>query len=572
MSNISSFRTVNFNKSGLSFVVAKQKNPGESEKGQTYNGVGKSLLVSIIHFCLGAKTKNYKSFCEKLQGWEFTLEFVVGDNVMSATRSTGSPEKIILNNEELRLSKFNDTMEAICFRIPPITQYLSFRSLLPFFIRPRRESYVSYDKPSKTGNEYQSLLYNSFLMGLNIELVQHKRQIRKEQERIKELTSNIENDSLLKEFFSGNKDVTLTLRDLEDNISKLMKDIEHFQVAEDYYDVREEADEFQRKLADVQNRIVLIESQLKNIVESLKISPDLKKNTINSIYEESKLIFSNGVKKSLTELELFYEQLSKNRIKKLTQQKVEIESKLDSNIDEKRMLQKELDKKLQYLGAHHALDVFVKVNQKLADLKNEKDSLQKYNNLLEEYHKNNLKVKEIMLAATKQTDEYLTDARQDLDSLRDFFRDLAKRFYPNVVSGITVYNNDGENQLRFNIEAKIEADASDGINNVKIFSYDLTLLFKGFRHLMNFIFHDSRIFHGIDPRQKADLFKIVDIMFSGTKWQYIATVNQNQLEEIAKNLTPDEFDRIINKNIVLTLMDSSESEKLLGIKVDIAPI
>ena len=58
-----------------------------------------------------------------------------------------------------------------------------------------------------------------------------------------------------------------------------------------------------------------------------------------------------------------------------------------------------------------------------------------------------------------------------------------------LVSGITVYNNEGENQLRFNIEAKIEADASDGINNVKIFCYDLTLLFKGFGHSIHFSFH-----------------------------------------------------------------------------------
>ena len=53
-SNQASFRTVEFNTTGLSFVVAKQKNPGSSEQGKTYNGVGKSLLVRIIHFCLGA--------------------------------------------------------------------------------------------------------------------------------------------------------------------------------------------------------------------------------------------------------------------------------------------------------------------------------------------------------------------------------------------------------------------------------------------------------------------------------------------------------------------------------------
>ena len=78
-SNQASFKTVRFNRAGLNFVVAKQKNPGLSDKGKTYNGVGKSLLVRIIHFCLGAGKKEYKTFCKKLADWEFSLDFEIGN-------------------------------------------------------------------------------------------------------------------------------------------------------------------------------------------------------------------------------------------------------------------------------------------------------------------------------------------------------------------------------------------------------------------------------------------------------------------------------------------------------------
>jgi len=81
-SNQETFKTVQFNKTGMSFIVAKQKDPGASERehGATYNGVGKSLLVRIIHFCLGASTKDYRVFCEKLPGWIFYTEFEI-DNI-----------------------------------------------------------------------------------------------------------------------------------------------------------------------------------------------------------------------------------------------------------------------------------------------------------------------------------------------------------------------------------------------------------------------------------------------------------------------------------------------------------
>ncbi len=74
-SNKKSFKTVNFNLTGPNFIIAKQKYPDSNEKGKTYNGVGKSLLVRIIHFCLGASIKDYTSFCEKLSGWEFKRGF-----------------------------------------------------------------------------------------------------------------------------------------------------------------------------------------------------------------------------------------------------------------------------------------------------------------------------------------------------------------------------------------------------------------------------------------------------------------------------------------------------------------
>jgi uncharacterized protein YydD (DUF2326 family) len=467
------------------------------------------------------------------------------------------------------IGKFTGRLEELCFDLPDGIQFLSFRSLLPFFIRPGLESYVAYDRPTKTGSEYQKMLYNAFLIGLDMQLAHQKSGLRKEQERIRVLTENIKRDDVLRDFFSGNKDVKLALKDLEEHIHKFDDDLNRFQVAEDYYDVKTEADRIERDLAEMANKVVLLDNQLHNIDKSLKISPDLGKENIERVYNEVGILFTDRVTASLDDLTGFYRGLIRNRQRKLLEQKNRIEQEKLRKIEAQENLKQELDNKLKYLGAHQALDIFMKVTQQLADLRMQKENLIKYESLMNQYHTNSLAIQEKLFEARRTTDEYLNDAKDITDTVQDFFRMLAKRIYPDATSGITIYNNEGENQIRYDIDARIDADASDGINRVKIFCYDLTVLFKGYGHRIKCVFHDSRLFDGIDERQKTELFKIVAEMFAGKEYQYIASVNQNQLDEIRKHLPENEFDAIVNKNTILTLTDESDSEKLLGIKVDI---
>jgi uncharacterized protein YydD (DUF2326 family) len=105
---------------------------------------------------------------------------------------------------------------------------------------------------------------------------------------------------------------------------------------------------------------------------------------------------------------------------------------------------------------------------------------------------------------------------------------------------------------------------------VKLFCYDLSILFEGYNHHINCIFHDSRLFDGVDERQKALMFRLINERFTSSNTQYIATVNQNQIKEIKSQLSPVEFDAIITDHTILTLTDENDEEKLLGIPVDIA--
>lgn len=568
-SNKKSFREVNFNENGLSLIIAKQKDANISEKGQTYNGVGKSLLVRIIHFCLGAKKENYKEFCEKLHGWEFYLDFKISDISYTSKRTTDNPSRIVLNDKELTIQKFNKSMERLCFHIPDDISYLSFRSLIYFFIRGNKKSYVSYKKPGSVHTEYQSLLYNGFLFGLDVFLIQKKKQIKIEKDRIKGLETNFNKDLLLKEFFTGNKDVTLTLLDLEEQIKELDENLDDFKVAEDYNDIQVKADEVERELFDLNNTIISLKNNIENIETGLNIKPDVSKEDIKEIYKEANVYFNDSITKRLEELENFYIKLITNRKKRLLEQRNRIEGEMEEKSHKADQLKKEFDKLMQYLGEHQALDVYVSVSNKRAKLKSEKESLEKYQNLQAEYKEKRREADRSRMNLVETAEQYLNDIETDIAGPVNYFRNLAKTFYPDVVAGLSFEVNDKDNQLLFDIDAKVDCDSSDGINNVKIFCYDLTIIFKGQKHSINFIFHDSRLFDGIDERQKADMFRVVHKEFFNTNKQYIATVNQNQINEVKSQFSDQEFQKIIKENTILTLTDESDSKKLLGIKIDI---
>jgi uncharacterized protein YydD (DUF2326 family) len=148
------------------------------------------------------------------------------------------------------------------------------------------------------------------------------------------------------------------------------------------------------------------------------------------------------------------------------------------------------------------------------------------------------------------------------------FKDYVARFYPNKVAGISIQNNDGDNKTRFDLTVQIEDDSSDGINEVRVFCYDLTVLSLRQGHKVGFVFHDSRLFANMDVRQRAELFKLADEVTTSLGCQYIATLNPDFITSMEGEFSSEEFQRLFADNVVLTLKDDSPAGKLLGIQVN----
>lgn len=567
--NITSFKTVEFNPDGLTIIVGVKTNPSDGKKAKTdktYNGVGKSLLIAIINFCLGSSKND--QFEKALPGWEFTLVFELDKVQYSVTRNTQTQTKVYLDNNEISLSKFKDFLEQRLFLIPEDISALSYRPLIAKFMRIGGASYTKPDETTSDYSPYEALVRNCFLLGLNTDLIVEKSKLRKEYLEIEGQIKSFEKDTVIRDFFKGDKDVDITLTDSNEEIRRLEDELRRFEVAANYYDIQQEADLLADKLFDLKNGIVLIKNAVDSINSSLKQKPDIAREKVLAAYNEVMESFKPETIRHLNEVERFHAALLENRIARLSRDKLRFLAELNDKEQEIIKGQKSLDEKLSALGTSRALDQFVAITNQVSLLKVEVQKLKDFKELKQKYSDMLAYVSSKMSAGIIKANAYLGESNQEIENKLAPFRMLAKRFYPRAPAGITLKNNEGDNQIRFDLDVRIQNDASDGINEVRLFCFDMTLLLAK-SHKVRFLLHDSRLYSDIDPRQRAILFKTAHEITKGAGMQYIATLNQDQIDGMSDQFTIDEINAVIYDNVRVQLKDDSPESKLLGVQVDL---
>jgi uncharacterized protein YydD (DUF2326 family) len=406
------------------------------------------------------------------------LSFDIDEAPYSVTRKCGNQTVVYVNNEETPLKAYTDFLASKVFSIPDDTKFITFRSLINRFIRPQKASYNSFDTSIADEKEPARLLNNSFLLGLDVLLILRKMELKEELDKIEEMKKAFENDTIIKSFFEQNDDDNLEIDvvDLKQKIKKLESDLSRFQVAEDYYEVVKEADELKVQVKMFENKAASIKTALANIDKSLTITPDIPKKRIEQLYQDAQFSLPDSIKKKLADVEEFNNKILDNRSKRLLKEKNDFSKKLFDIESTIKRLGKLKDSKLEYLNSKSALDEFTKMNDQLKDFKIKIDSIEKYRRLKQEYKNKSEELKREFSLENTKTLEYYEKNRSLIEDNILIFKELAADFYENKRAGIEIKINDLINKSRFEIKAKIDDDKGDGVNDVKIFCFDWTLL------------------------------------------------------------------------------------------------
>lgn len=566
--NKESFRTVKFNPSGLSLIVGKKNNPDDKDRNHSTNGVGKSLLLYLIDFCLGSKENPEME--QKLPGWEFSLVYEIDGEEKEAIRSTSDQKHVVVNGVSITLKNYTDDLLSQVFNISEPVKWLTFRSLIGLFLRQGKGAYLSYDKVNHPEDSRTQLLRATYLLGLDIFLVTRKRELREEQTKIKELRKNFSSQGILREFMEGDRDVRLELKDLEEKINKLTKQISEFKVAENYDEVRRRAQRVKKESKLANGELYRLSQVLLNIERSLKEQPDLDGNFVVETFKSFGAELPEVVSKRVEEVSAFHEKLVRTRIERLTLEKHDVERRISSLESEIDGLNQRKDEYFSFLGTHGELAEYETLVNSLNDLNRQAEKLNEFKKLNLETKKRLQKCELELQQENIRANEYLQSVDEHTSRVLDWFREMARRIYPSHPSGLVIENNEGTNLQRFDIEAKIEADASDGIGEAKIFCFDMTVLSLQQNHQIKFLAHDNRLYPGIDPRQRAELFRIAAEYGKKMNIQYIATINEVDLQAMSGVLEKDEYESLFNPSaIVAELTDEDDKGKLLGIGLDL---
>jgi uncharacterized protein YydD (DUF2326 family) len=574
----SSFKPVVF-QPGFNIVLAERTQ--ESTQKDSRNGLGKSTLIEIIHFCLGSKFEKGDVLARnQLKGWTFTLDLEIGGQQYAISRNTAEPRLIQVDGDTSTwplppdidkktkkvgwsLKKFNRMMGYLMFGLP-ITNpegnyYPSFRSLISYFIRRGADAFSVPFEHTRKQATWDMQVHNAFLLGLGWEYAQ-KWQVLKDRERnLRLLTSLRQSGSDLLESLVGSiGELEANQFRLEQQSAREQEQLASFQVHPQYSIIREQANNLTTVIHQLTNLNVQDRKMLEMYQSDLSVEQTPTPDAVTSLYEEVGVSLPDSIVRRLEEVHEFHRRVVTNRreflaseVQRLTREIVDRDREIRDYTNERASV-------MRILQTHGALEEYTQMADRhsrtiaqIDAVKSRIEALRRF-----EHEKSALKIEleQLTLDARADTEERKLE-RQRAISL---FNSNSEALYEAPGSLIVDIDKTG-----FKFQVDIKRDGSDAIEKMKVFCYDLMLAQSWAQRGTGpgFLIHDSTIFADVDERQRALALELAAQSSEFYGFQYICCYNSDQLPI---NDFTEGFD--INPYIRLILTDASESGGLLGIR------
>ena len=567
-SSSSSFKDVKF-KNGFNAILAERT--GDSTDKDSRNGLGKSTLADILHFCLGGRksgTLNKKN----VSGWTFTVKLDIGGAEYSVSRNTANDRRISVEGDFEGWGSLPSTLGGSRhFSVADWTKSLgshmyglthgkdkyapSFRSLVSYLIRRGSGGYETPFRHYGSKRLWDEQVNSAYLLGLDWTFASRMQNLRDRQRETAAAERSLSGGALSDAVGSqGSLEANRIV--LEDEIEKEKNLLKQFKVHDEYRHIEGEASQLAEKIHALLDQNVTDMRLLDLYRDSLVEEADIEPGDITRVYEEAGLLFPDAVAAELEDVRQFHRNVVKNRQDFLGLEITGLEDALQKRREKIDELDEDKSRLMQVLETHGALEEFMQIQEnhrtKVAKLEDIKNKLAILKNVRHDKDLILTQTRELKLKMNLDLTEREVQRREAIKT----FNYYSQRLYdaPGSLS-IDTYDNG------YKFDVRIERSGSHGYDKMQIFCYDLMLakIWSRQERSPGFLVHDSTMFADVDERQVAHALQLASAEADEYGYQYICMLNSDAVPY-------GEIDKNFDFHVSATFTDATPEGGLLGIR------
>ncbi len=538
--NRDEFKPINF-QPGFNAIIADRAH--DSTDQDSRNARGKSTMLMLINYVLaGNLHNNLRPLAD--DGWEVTLTLEMFGGVVAATRSLSSGRRLSitadaparavispwLSEGQITVDNWKELLGLSLFRMEPVEQGasggLSVRTLLSYVIRtdtPKDPLKVIAQQSATSSRQHVA-----FLLGLDWEVIYQLGGIKKGLNQLKAITAATKEG--LVATLRPEDDLVLERAALKNEADGWRQRISGFRILEDPNSLVARADQLTAQITRLRDEAFVDRRMRELYVSSLSDTEDADGETllVEEIFSAAGAILADGFIRQVSEVRDFHAALIANRRLFLRGELDAIDERIRARTAELSHLDMQRDGTLRTLDAGGAL---AELNEMRADLSEIEARMAMLDLQIEQARELVTRREELKLEQSTKRNEasrYLTTSREKLDRISDRFGQKMRQLYGKDAA-LTVSVDDAG--YKFAIRAS--GSGSSGVDRITLFCFDLTMLEEGITtaHHPDFLVHDSSVFDGVDPRQRAGALQFAQAMVESTGGQYICTINSNDVPE-----------------------------------------
>lgn len=534
------FKTVSF-KPGLNLLISDTTQ--SSTETDTRNSVGKSSMIELLHFLLGATRSNSLLNRDEIRDIEFqaTLDWPNSPTrELEVRRSAKTSSSIYLDPDvrsqaagrdgpvSVNLLEWQQIIERDLFSLPSEHPGVSGRALLSLLIR--RISANAFNEPIRTHPQQtlpEATTNVAYLLGLDWKLSARYRELSARESTRRQLAA-ASKDPVWGRIVGRASELRGQITVAQQRVQELERQIASFQVVPEYENLQAQADDLNERIRQMRTADVADRQNLRDLEAAVDEETDPDVSYLEAVYDELGVTLGDSVRRRFDEFQEFHASVIRNRRSYLDAEITALRNRLAEREADRSALGERQAEILRTLNEGGALEALTALQQAVAQERASLGALRHRFDAAQTLESSRAEIKADRSRLEAEVRADLLERDRIIDDISVRFLEYATRLYG---AGRQAYLevDPTSNYLRFT--PHIDSMESRGIGNMVMFCFDLTVAVTAHRGRRgpDFLVHDSHLFDGVDERQIARALSLAKEVTNEEDMQYIATMNSDDL-------------------------------------------